>query len=69
MAPVCAGVLWHLLLVVSAGCILRAAIVLSTWLHEAAHLVTAVMLGDRTCLTAANFSGDHYWQHSETDQS
>ncbi|KAL0052460.1 hypothetical protein WJX82_002586 [Trebouxia sp. C0006] len=58
------GVLWHLLLVVSAGCILRAAIVLSTWLHEAAHLVTAVMLGDRTCLTAANFSGNtsgHAW--------
>ncbi len=43
----------------SAGCTLRAAVVLSTWLHEAAHLVAAVMLGDRTCLTAANISGDH----------
>ncbi|KAL0031273.1 hypothetical protein WJX77_012514 [Trebouxia sp. C0004] len=62
--PQYAGLLWHLILVMSAGCTLRAAVVLSIWLHEAAHLVAAVMLGDRTSLTAANISGNtsgHAW--------
>ena len=63
----CAGVLWHLIRVTSAACTLRAAIVLSTWLHEAAHIVAATVLcsrSARTCLTLENITGDFsLWQH------
>ena len=59
----CAGVVWHLILVTGAACTLRAAIVLSTWLHEAAHIVAATVLCSRssrtrTCMTWKNLTGD-----------
>ena len=52
-----AGPAWHLILVVTAACTLRVAVVISVWLHEAAHLVAAAMLGSSELMTGANITG------------
>ncbi len=57
-----ADMLQHLVIVLSAACTLRAAMMLSAWLHEVAHLLAAVALGITdgqalTPLTKANMTG------------
>ena len=52
-----AGLRWNVILMVTATCILRLAVVFSVWLHEAAHLITAALLGTRDVITCANITG------------
>ena len=54
-----AGVLRHLFLTVAAACSLRLGVVASTWLHEAAHLLAAVVFDKdtaRNIVTSANLT-------------
>ena len=60
----CAGLFWHLILLVTAACTLRFAVVFSVWLHEAAHLIAAAMPaqhGSREVMTGGNITGISVW--------
>ena len=58
-----AGPARNVAVAIAAACSLRVGVVASTWLHEIAHLLIAVLVDNQTTprvMTAANITGEYY---------